>query len=692
MTLRYTPIRLADSVDSLDDGGEIRLVDSRERRSGCFDGLRWFFGGSSKVALSETESKAGLMYRSLDAEKKSDNESMLKSQVSDTTNRLCILRNLMKQFKIGVYIVPSEDEHQSETTSPKDKRRGYISKFTGSAGIAVISLNNAALSTDGRYYLQAERQLDRNWTLLKQSDPKSIPWQFWCLQEAADTSFKTIAVDPRLISYDLGLYFKEKCHNANLEFLPLMTNLIDKTMELEHFVPDLPANDKIFEHEMRFAGEHANHKLARTQKFLKEAGAFALIASQLEEIAWLFNLRGNSIPFSPVFFSYAIVKLDGVELYLDRSKLTPKVTQYLDSIYNLTIYSYSQFWDNIPALKNTVSESRTVYLSNNSSYALYMNLSATFDIQHRSILTEFKGIKNATEIEGNRFAQLKDSVALIRLFAWMDGAFLPPRAQLDEIEVATKAAHYRSLMPNFKGLAYDAISSSGPNASVVHYVPTLDNFSVVDPDSIFLLDSGAQYLDGTTDITRTLHFSRPSYEEIEKYTLVLRGHLNVALLEFTAGTPSEYIDSLARKPLIEKGLNYSHGTGHGIDTFICVHAGPCGLSPVKTSYNYKPLEPGNFISDEPGYYRDNEYGVRIESDLLVVQRGEKDGVPVLGFDYFTLVPFCRNLIDLNLLEPDQIKWINEYYKRIQDSTIPFLEKLGDTRAIDWLLKETRPLQ
>ncbi|KAG7760516.1 hypothetical protein KL947_001360 [Ogataea haglerorum] len=672
-------------VDSAQDGGEIKLVDSHEKTVSCFYSLWSLFHGRHKVALTDTETKAEQIYNEQKYEKPAAADRV------NTTTRLTRLRSLMRSYEVGVYIVPSQDEHQSEYTSPKDQRREFISGFTGSAGVAVVSQDDAVLSTDGRYFLQAERQLDENWILLKQGVRGVMTWQQWCIEKAKVSKFKTIAVDPRLVDYKLGTFFQERCHSANIEFLPLMDNLVDKVMKYEHYEPSIPQLDYIFEHEMRFAGEHSASKIARVQNYLRETDAFAVVVSQLEEVAWLFNLRGSSIPYNPVFFSYAIVKLDGVELFLDKSKLTPRVSKYLSTIADLTVYSYSQFWDSIPALRNQSTDSRVVVLSNSSSYALYMNVAAAFEVRNRSLITELKGIKNQTEIEGNRFAQLKDSVALIRTFAWLHEAFLPPRAQVDEIEVATKAAHYRSLMPNFKGLSFETISSTGPNSSVIHYAPTLEDFSVLDPDRIFLLDSGAQYLDGTTDITRTLHFSKPSYDEIEKYTLVLKGHLNVAMLKFPPGTSSSYIDSLARRPLAEKGLNYNHGTGHGIDTFICVHAGPCGLSPAETSYNYKPLEPGNFLSDEPGYYRDNEFGVRIESDLLVVDAGESDGTKLLAFEYFTLVPFCKNLIDVNLLEPEQVSWINDFYDKIRTSTIPILEKLGDTRAIDWLLKETEKL-
>ncbi|ODV88098.1 hypothetical protein CANARDRAFT_20819 [[Candida] arabinofermentans NRRL YB-2248] len=679
------------SNDNALDGGKIRLVTSQEKSTSCFDTLKSLF--QSKTDSNDTSSLTSIDSDSeLDFVHEKFNPISTDSTQFDSSSRLSNLRSLMIKYKVDCYIIPSEDEHQSEYTAAKDQRREFISGFTGSAGVAIVTLNEAALSTDGRYFLQASKQLDNNWTLLKQGVKGYPTWQEWCLQKTNVSKYKTICLDPRLIGFKTGIYFKEKCFELNLNFQPLMTNLVDRTMILENYKPKLPINNDIFIHDLKFAGEKTQDKIKRLRSFLKEKSAFAYVVSQLEEIAWLFNLRGNDIPYNPVFFSYAIITLDSISLFLDKSKLNLQVETYLnDNLTNLKIFRYSQFWDELPAISNP--SSKTIYLSNYPNYALYLNVPGTLEVKNRSIITEFKGIKNQIEIKGHKFAQLKDSIALIRTFAWLDSHLsltttVQETTTIDEIKAGKKAEYFRSLMPEYNGLSFETISSSGSNSSIIHYAPTTDDFSIIDPKKIYLCDSGAQYLDGTTDITRTIHFQKPSLNEIEKYTLVLKGHLNVAMLNFKYGTPSSYIDSLARKPLRDAGnWNYNHGTGHGIDTFICVHSGPCGLSPIETSYNYKPLEPGNLISDEPGYYLDNEFGIRIESDLLVI-KGD-DGL--LKFDYLTLVPFCRKLIDLTLLESEQIEWINKFNEKIRLLVLPYLVKVGDERAIKWLVKETEVL-
>ncbi|GME70490.1 unnamed protein product [Ambrosiozyma monospora] len=731
-------------ADNYIGGGPIRLIDSPEKSISCFHSIKSFF----QFRLQDTKDrKYEKLVDIFDTPDVSDSEAndtdfieekrsicstfsadhVLSSTPTtklnvttdsfDSSSRLTQLRKLMKYYKIGVYIIPSEDEHQSEYTSPKDQRREFISGFTGSAGIAVVSLDEAALSTDGRYFLQAARQLDDNWDLLKQGVKGEPTWQEWAINRAScikDSSFRSVAIDSRLISHGEGLNLKEKCFALNVEFTPLMNNLVDKVMKHESFVPKKPDDDHVFIHELRYSGEHALSKIKRVRDFMREHESFALVVSQLEEVAWLLNLRGNDISFNPVFFAYCIVQLDRIDLYFDKSKVRSfEVSNYLLSIPGLHTHSYNTFWNDLPSLQPATffKEYTNVYVSNNASYALFTEIPSTYTIQSRSIITEFKGIKNTTEIRGNKLAQLKDSIALIRFFAWLEEKLIVKGHKVDELQAASKAEYFRSLFPNYKGLSFATIAATGPNASVVHYEPTAEEFSVIDPNAVFLLDSGAQFLEGTTDITRTVHFSQPTADEIRAYSLVLKGHLNVAMLIFQRGTSSYYIDSLARKPLAEHGLSYSHGTGHGIDTFICVHSGPCGLSPSKASYNYKPLEPGNFISDEPGYYQDNEFGIRIESDIMVVSKdkpsegetdaesrngsGSKAGLMEeeewLGFEYFTLVPFCLNLIDKSILDDDQVEWVNSFHARVRHTVLPYLQQIKDDRAIAWLIKETQAL-
>ena len=622
----------------------------------------------------------------------------------DSSHRLELLRKQMKLWKLTAYIIPSEDEHQSEYTAPKDQRREYISGFTGSAGVAIITLDRAALSTDGRYFLQAGRQLDGNWQLLKQGVEGYPDWKQWVVDEVLDeirehkedgllrpNEIGTIGVDPRLISVKTGLELKELCFNSNLNFATILDhNLVDDTMKLEHYAPphkEIPELT-LFKHEIQYSGESSSEKLARVRNFMNENKVFAVIVSALDEIAWLLNLRCNDNAYNPVFFSYLVITFDSVKFYVDKCKLTKEIIDYLHSCsHNFQIYRYSQFWQDLPALDSSDLSLNVVNTETEPSYALFTQLPSIYDVMRRSIVGEFKGIKNETEIFGNRNAQLRDSVALCQLYAWLDEK-LKNGNMLTEMDVANRSEYYRSRQKYFKGLSFATIASSGPNSAVVHYEPTEKECSVVDSNAIFLCDSGAQYLDGTTDITRTYHFGSPTQLEKKVFTLVLNGHLSIAMLRFKKGTSSYYIDSLGRKPLLKEGYKYSHGTGHGIDTYICVHSGPCGLSPAKTSYNYKPLEPGNFLSDEPGCYLTDQFGVRIESDILVSSSIKKDE---LKFEYMTLVPFDLNLIDKAYLTDEQVSWVNAYHKKVYEQVSPILTEIHDERALAWLKKETHSI-
>ncbi|OWB57806.1 hydrolase activity protein [[Candida] boidinii] len=662
------------------------------------------YSDSSSVSTVENTLLRDFQFKS--KQNQLNSEFLTSNKKFDSSKRLNELRKLMWKNKIGVYIIPSEDEHQSEYTASKDQRRSFISGFTGSAGIAVVTLDKdgsnfelndfkgeAALSTDGRYFLQATNQLDDNWVLLKQGIKGDLGWQDWALSKSLVSKYRSVSVDPKLISNSSGNFLKEKCHSLNVEFLPTMDNLIDKVMNFEKFKPILPNDNSIYPFEIKYSGEDSNSKINKLRNYIQRQHSFAIIISALDDIAWLLNLRGNDIEYNPVFFSYIILTLNGIYLYTDKSKFTNETTRYLSSIKGLTIKNYKNFWDDLPGLETNDPTMKKIKLPKTSSYALNLVVPSIYDIEYDSIVVEMKGIKNDVEIEGHRFAQLKDGIALTRFFAWLQDSLINENLQIDELQASERCEFYRSILSDYKGLSFDTISSSGKNASIIHYSPTIEDFSIINPEKIYLCDSGAQYLDGTTDITRTVHYMEPTKEEIKAYTLVLKGHLQIAMARFPLGTDSSVLDFLAREPLYLEGMNYKHGTGHGIGTFLCVHEGPCGIG--SNAYGYKPLVPGNIISDEPGYYKDNEFGIRIESDILVIKSekrsdDEEENDSFLEFEYLTKLPFCRKLIDLNLLNKDQIKWINEYYLNLRYEIIPQLEKLNDKRAIDWLLNETNP--
>ncbi|KAI0431509.1 aminopeptidase-like protein [Xylaria sp. FL1042] len=611
----------------------------------------------------------------------------------DTTDRLEELRKLMKDRKIDVYIVPSEDSHSSEYIAPCDARRAFISGFTGSAGCAVVTHDKAALATDGRYFNQASKQLDDNWLLLKQGIQDVPTWQEWSAEQAEGG--KAVAVDPTLLTSGAAEKLSEKIQKSGgKELEAIAENLVDLV-----WGSDKPArpSEPVTILDEKFAGKDVKTKLEELRKELEKKKSLAFVVSMLDEIAWLFNLRGNDIPYNPVFFSYAVVTPDDATLYVDSSKLSSDCQAYLEQ--NMVgVKPYQDIFSDITALGQVAKAKRTeagpskkFLISNKASWALKRALGGDdFVEEARSPLADAKAIKNETELEGMRACHIRDGAALIEYFAWLEDQLMVKKATIDEVEAADKLEAYRAKHENFVGLSFDTISSTGPNAAVIHYKPEKGSCSVIDPAAIYLCDSGAQYLDGTTDTTRTLHFGTPTEREIEAYTLVLKGNISLDMTVFPKYTTGFAIDCMARQFLWKEGLDYRHGTGHGVGSFLNVHEGPIGIG-TRAQFFEVPLSPGNVISNEPGFYEDGSFGIRIENIIMVkeVQTKHKFGdKPYLGFEHVTMVPYCRKLIDPSLLTAAEKQWLNDYNADIFEKTKGYFEK--DELTLAWLKKETQP--
>jgi len=610
----------------------------------------------------------------------------------DTTKRLAQLRDLMRQHKLDVYIVPSEDSHQSEYIAPCDARREYICGFTGSAGTAVITLEKAALATDGRYFNQASKQLDSNWLLLKQGMEDVPTWQEWTTEQAEGG--KTVGVDPTVITASdarkLSETLKKKSH-ATLVGVP--ENLVDKIWKDRPLRP----TEKVIVLNEKYAGKSYKEKLDDLRKDLKKKKAAGMVVSMLDEVAWLFNLRGSDIPYNPVFFSYAAVTPNSATLYVDSSKLGPEVKEYLGTTVEIKPYDalFSDLTDIAETAANEVQQNGTtkshepkLLLSNKSSWALNLGLGGDDKVEEaRSPIADAKAIKNDNELEGMRQCHIRDGAALIKYFAWLEHELLNG-SWIDEVQGADKLEEIRSKGEHFMGLSFDTISSTGPNAAVIHYKPEPGNCSVIDPKAIYLCDSGAQYLDGTTDTTRTLHFGEPSEMEIKAYTLVLKGVIALDRAVFPKGTTGFAIDAFARQHLWREGLDYRHGTGHGVGSFLNVHEGPIGIG-TRAAYSEVSLSIGNVISDEPGYYEDGNFGIRIENMIMAKEArtnhkfGDK---PWIAFEHVTMVPMCRKLIDPTLLAAEERDWLNDYHKEVWEKTNGFFK--NDGRTTRWLRRET----
>ncbi|KAL8667635.1 MAG: hypothetical protein Q9202_000490 [Teloschistes flavicans] len=615
----------------------------------------------------------------------------------NTTERLRTLRKLMKENEIDVYIVPSEDSHQSEYIAPCDARREFISGFSGSAGTAVITTEKAALATDGRYFNQASRQLDSNWHLLKQGLEDVPTWQEWTAEQSEGNH--VVGVDPRLITAPEARKLTERIKKkGGASLVGIKENLVDLVWGNEQ--PSRP-NEKVSVLDLKYAGKKFEEKIEDLRKELDKKKSAGLIISMLDEVAWLFNLRGNDIPYNPVFFSYAAVTPTTATLYIDASKLSKDLIPHLgDSVkirpYGAILEDAKAFGESLemqaPTEGKPLMPKKKFWISTKASWALSLNLGGEEKVEEvRSPVGDAKAIKNAVELQGMRACHVRDGASLSEYFAWLEEELLVKGTKLDEVQGADKLEEIRSKKEHFVGLSFDTISSTGPNAAVVHYKPERGNCSVIDPKAVYLCDSGAQYLDGTTDTTRTLHLGEPTEMERKAYTLVLKGVIAIDRAIFPKGTSGFAIDTLARQFLWREGLDYRHGTGHGVGSYLNVHEGPIGIG-TRVQYSEVPLSIGNVLSDEPGYYEDGNFGIRIENMIMAKEAetnhhfGDK---PWIGFEHVTMVPMCRKLIDGKMLTVEERSWLNEYHQEVYDKTKGFVEQ--DPRTLKWLERETKPI-
>ncbi|KAI5806320.1 putative Xaa-Pro aminopeptidase P [Geopyxis carbonaria] len=618
----------------------------------------------------------------------------------DTTDRLAALRGLMKKEKVDVYVVPSEDSHNSEYTCSADARRAFLTGFTGSAGCAIVTAEKAALSTDGRYFNQATSQLDSNWELLKQGLPDVPTWQEWAVKEAEGG--KSVGLDATLITSQQAKRLDSNIRKkGGAGLIGLDKNLVDEVWSGR---PARPNNPVIVLSD-EYAGQPFQKKIEAVRKELEKRKSPGFVVSMLDEIAWLYNLRGSDIPYNPVFFAYAFITPTTATLYIDSKKLPPKVLEHLGDV--VTVRPYEEIFNELSTVaqkfkeenaststagKKTKHSVRKWLVSNKTSWALSKVLGGEEFVEViRSPIEEAKAVKNETERSGMRNCHIRDGVAQIKYFSWLEEQ-LGKGVELDEVQAADKLEEFRKEQDKFMGLSFDTISSTGANAAIIHYKPEVGSCSKVDPNKVYLCDSGAQYLDGTTDTTRTLHFGTPTEMERKAYTLVLKGMIALDRVVFPKGTTGFALDVLARQFLWTEGLDYRHGTGHGVGSFLNVHEGPIGIG-TRLQYSEVPLAPGMVISNEPGYYEDGNFGIRIENVIMVKETktnhtfGDK---PYYGFEYVTMVPLWKKLTDESLLTPAEKTWVNDYHKKVYEKTKGFFEE--DSTTMKWLKRETAPIK
>ncbi|XP_062520265.1 xaa-Pro aminopeptidase 1-like [Corticium candelabrum] len=597
--------------------------------------------------------------------------------------RACFSNVEFVDRKLDAYIVPYNDEHQSEYLAECDKRVKFICGFSGSSATVIVTHDAAFLWTDGRYFLQAESEIDKNWTLMKDGLPGVPKPDEWLTKSLKSGS--TVGLHPFLVSKKLYLkYAKALKTNGSSLVAVASSHLVDVVWKMQ---PLRPTNT-VVPLGLEFAGSSWQDKAALIRTKLKANNCFALVLTALDEIAWFFNLRGSDIDYNPVFFSYAIVGHDFVNLFIDPKQVSADVQSHLglngpSGQVKVFPYDPSVVQEQIAALKGKGK----VWLSEKASFGLHSLLDPDHTFTDDSPIQLAKAVKNATEIQGMRNAHIRDAVALCEYLHWLETVV--PDGGVDEVSVADHLDQLRSKQADFVSLSFPTISSTGPNGAVIHYRATEKTNRKLSTDEVYLVDSGAQFKDGTTDVTRTVHFGTPTKFQRECYTRVLKGHIGLAMAIFPNQTKGHQLDVIARQALWNVGLDYLHGTGHGVGSFLNVHEGPQSISPK--AVEDAAIKEGMILSDEPGYYEDGSFGIRIENLVLVVQANTRHDFKQRGFLTFealTLVPMQAKMIDINLLTATELEWLNSYHTTCREKVGEELKRQGKQDVLKWLERET----
>uniref|UniRef100_A0A7N6FDC4 X-prolyl aminopeptidase (aminopeptidase P) 2, membrane-bound n=1 Tax=Anabas testudineus TaxID=64144 RepID=A0A7N6FDC4_ANATE len=598
----------------------------------------------------------------------------LPSTAVNTTLQLKELRALMSPLSISAYIIPDTDAHLSEYISPRDARLAFMTGFTGSAGTAVVTPTKAVLWTDSRYWVQAERQMDCNWDLKRDVSIMSVAE--WLISEVPPGG--EIGFDPFLFSLKTQEDYSVNLMSSNRSLKSMPANLVDQVWKER---PSIPPGGLI-QRSWQMKVEQI-----RSQMTDSPYKPTALLLSALDETAWLFNMRGSDIPYNPFFYSYTLLTMNEIWLFVHMERITDELKVYLNTSCDgplcVQLKSYDSVLDDLkmyvdqPGIKVWIGTEYT-------NYALYEIITPEDKLMTSSyspVLTT-KAVKDETEQQILRDAHVRDAVAVIQLLMWLEKVV--PEGKETELTAAKYVDTCRRRKDN-RGPSFDTISASGPNAALAHYSPTAENNRKLTVDEMYLVDSGGQYLDGTTDITRTVHWGTPTPMQKEAFTRVLMGNIEISRTIFPSGTRGVNMEMLGRRALWEVGLNYGHGTGHGVGNYFGVHEWPVGFQS-----NNIPFREGMFTSIEPGYYKENDFGIRIEDVAVIVPVTTKYGHNYLTFDTVSLVPYDRKLIDTSLLSSEQLQWLNSYYETIRKLVGLELDQQELHEEKDWMLRNTEP--
>ena len=595
--------------------------------------------------------------------------------MKETINqRLAALREVMRREHLAAFIFPSTDPHNGEYVPDHWKGREWISGFDGSAGTAVVTMSGAALWTDSRYFIAAAQQLEgTEFVLMKERVEGTPTIAQWLGEELSDKSdSKEVGIDCMTCSYNMVAMLVEDLRRAG--GLTLRTNF-DPLAQLWAARPPIPQN-RIETQPLEFAGERAHDKLGRIRRALREKHADGMLVAALDDIAWTLNLRGNDVHCNPVFVSYLLISTSKAILYVNKEKLTPEIQAYLNGEGVET-----DDYENVRKGLVDYFEYNILLDPNEINYTLFKTVERKI-VCENSPVPGMKSVKNTAEIEGFKAAMLQDGIAMTQFLTWLKPAV--EKGGETELSVDRKLTELRRARRLFRDISFDTIAAYQEHGAIVHYEATQATDVPLRPEGLLLIDSGAQYQNGTTDITRTIALGPLTDEQRRVYTLVLKGHIQLQLLKFPNGASGTQLDALARKDMWAEGYNYFHGTGHGVGSYLNVHEGP---HQIRMEYRPSPLRQGMTVTDEPGIYLEGRFGVRIENTLLIVPYKTTEFGEFLQFEPLTLCPIDTAPVDVKMMTSEELRWLNSYHKQVYDTLAPHLD---DEERL-WLQEATNPI-
>ena len=595
--------------------------------------------------------------------------------MNNINQRLASLREVMKREHLAAFIFPSTDAHQSEYVADHWLGRAWISGFNGSAGTAVVTMTSAALWTDSRYFLAAEEQLHgTEFQLMKLKVPGTPSIAEWLGKELAGVSSPEVGLDGWVNSYAATSGLISDLRKAG--GITVRTNL-DPLAEIWKDRPSIPENPVEIQ-PLEYAGEDATSKIQRIRKALRTYHADGMLVSALDDIAWTLNLRGTDVHCNPVFVSYLLIASDKVSLFVDEAKVSAEVRAYLEA-HGVSLYNYNKVEDGL----KEYSEYSILLDANETSYYLWKTVRCQEIVSHASPIPAMKAVKSEAEIAGYHRAMLRDGVAMVKFLKWLVPAV--EAGGQTEMSIDRKLTSLRAEQDLFRDISFDTIAGYQAHGAIVHYEASPETDAPLKPEGLLLLDSGAQYQDGTTDITRTIALGSVTEEMKHIYTLVLKGHIQLELAKFPDGASGTQLDALARESMWREGLNFLHGTGHGVGSYLNVHEGP---HQVRMEYMPAPLRAGMTVTDEPGLYLAGKFGVRIENTLLIKDYMETEFGKFLQMESLTLCPIDTAPVDVDMLLPEELNWLNSYHAEVYAKLAPYL----DEEEQFWLKNATKPIK